>query len=43
MKENKASIKNFPMTDAQWVCKRCFFRELCYNTRNWPPDAPVTT
>ncbi|HBF33009.1 TPA: hypothetical protein DDW35_00460 [Candidatus Sumerlaeota bacterium] len=42
MRDNKASITNFPMTETQWVCKRCFFRELCYKTRNWPPDVPVS-
>ncbi len=36
--ENIAREENFPMTDKEYLCKRCFFRERCYETREWPPS-----
>lgn len=39
-KDNVAQEENFPMTDQKGRCKRCFFREACYNTKEWP--APET-
>lgn len=27
---NRASIENFPLTDDTSVCRRCFFKEVCY-------------
>ena len=32
--ENQASIHNFPMVENKPVCKRCFFKEICYPD-NW--------
>jgi hypothetical protein len=27
------------MTTRRSTCKRCFFRELCFNTREWRDEA----
>lgn len=34
---NIARLERFPMTDNRRQCRWCFFRELCYGTRVWPP------
>lgn len=36
VEENAAREENFPMTDKKYLCKRCFFRERCYQTRPGP-------
>lgn len=33
--ENTATAENFPMTENRGKCRRCFFRERCYGTREW--------
>ncbi|NQU45412.1 PD-(D/E)XK nuclease family protein [bacterium] len=36
MEENHASPANFALRDTPSICKRCFYYELCYHTRNLP-------
>ena len=40
VEKNRATMENFPMTDARGQCRRCFFREMCYGTREWK-EAPA--
>ncbi|HUT22939.1 MAG TPA: PD-(D/E)XK nuclease family protein [Sumerlaeia bacterium] len=36
--ENVACEGNFPMTAHRGRCHRCFFRELCFGTREWKAE-----
>jgi hypothetical protein len=33
--ENRLSIDACPMTDRKFRCRRCFFREICFCSREW--------
>jgi len=38
IEKNRATEENFPMTPRRSTCQRCFFRELCFSTREWNAD-----
>jgi hypothetical protein len=36
--KNEASEEKFPMATRRSQCRRCFFRERCFGTREWKPE-----